>query len=85
MLFYYLGKDKDAARPGLTADGRVATVIHEATHFLSKTGDNVHKTGNDIIPGGDFTSPPHDTKTGCTSFPLRSILQHQLTAVLRYE
>jgi hypothetical protein len=61
------GKDKDAANPGLTADGRVATVIHEATHFLSKTGDNVHKTSGDIIPGGDFTSPAHDTKTGYTN------------------
>jgi hypothetical protein len=38
--------------------GRAGTVIHEATHQLSKTGDDINMSGNIIKPnsGGSIES-----------------------------
>ncbi len=48
---------------GLSDAGRAATVIHEATHQLAKTGDEVNQKGN-IIKAYDSKSIPTG-ETGC--------------------
>jgi hypothetical protein len=55
-----------------TDEGRIGTVIHEATHQLAKTGDDVNKSGNIIRP---YDSKSQATgQTGCTSRYFASLL-----------
>lgn len=46
-------------------DGRAGTIIHEATHQLAKTGDDVNMSGK-IIKPSDGSSKPSGA-TGCKS------------------
>jgi len=54
-----------AGANGLNDAGRAGTIIHEATHQLSKTGDDVNLGGN-IIKANDGSSKPSGA-TGYTS------------------
>jgi len=55
------------AKP-LDNKGRAGTIIHEATHQLMKTGDNVNLSGN-IIKPTDGRSQEEEGRTGYTSNP----------------
>ncbi|KAF9474336.1 hypothetical protein BDN70DRAFT_321592 [Pholiota conissans] len=55
-----------SGRNKLNDAGRAGTLIHEATHQLSKTGDNVNKGGN-IIQPHDGSSHAVEGRTGYTS------------------
>ncbi len=50
---------------GLNDAGRAATVIHEATHQLSKTGDDINKSGNIIKPYDGKSQPSGATGCAC--------------------
>ncbi|KAF9527499.1 hypothetical protein CPB83DRAFT_387415 [Crepidotus variabilis] len=56
----------DGDKP-LDANGRAGTIIHEATHQLKGTGDDVHKTNGKIIPVSGEAKDAHATLTGYTS------------------
>ena len=56
----------------ITDEGRTATVIHEASHQLAGTGDDVNLSGN-IIKPYDGTSKTTG-QTGCTSRHFTSLL-----------
>ena len=56
---------------GLDNAGRAATVIHEATHQLAKTGDDINQKGN-IIKANDGSSKPTGD-TGCASQTLLQV------------
>lgn len=59
LFTYVIGKGSN----GLNDAGRAATLIHEATHQLAKTGDDVNQKGN-IIKANDGRSKPTG-ETGC--------------------
>jgi hypothetical protein len=50
---------------GLDDAGRAATVIHEATHQLAKTGDDVNQKGNIIKPYDSKSIPNGETGCAC--------------------
>jgi len=55
-----------AASKNLDDNGRAGTLIHEATHQLRETGDNVHHTGGHIIKATANGDAEKDNgKTGC--------------------
>ncbi|KAF9483967.1 hypothetical protein BDN70DRAFT_214221 [Pholiota conissans] len=53
--FHGSGKNK------LNDAGRAGTIIHEATHQLSKTGDDVNKSGKIIRPNDGSSKPSGNT------------------------
>ncbi len=50
---------------GLDNAGRAATVIHEATHQLAKTGDDINKSGNIIKPYDGRSQKSGETGCAC--------------------
>jgi hypothetical protein len=61
MLICVAGKGSK----GLDDAGRAATVIHEATHQLAKTGDEINQKGNIIKPTDGRSKPTGETGCGC--------------------
>ena len=50
---------------GLNDAGRTATLIHEATHQLAKTGDDINQKGNIIKPYDGRSKPSGETGCAC--------------------